>query len=953
MAAGMAFGLLGPLTVHADGVAVPIAPGKQRVLLAALLFRAGRPLTTDELAELLWGSAPPPSAAATLQNYVKRLRLAFGAGRDRIVTHPGGYLIRVDAGELDVIAMEEALAAAQRAAQGGAWPEAAAKGSAALELWRGEPLSDIDSGALAAAEIPRLTELRFRARELRIEAGLQLGGPAVLVAEARQLAAEEPLREHPHALLIRALHGSGRRAEALLAYQQARNALVAELGCEPGPELQALHREILDDNPARAAVADLASTQPRPPQHRAVVPRQLPAPARHFAGRSGELAALAGLLGRVGQDRQPAVVISAISGLAGVGKTALAVQWAHQVAGEFPDGQLYVNLRGYDAAQPPMPAADAIRLALDAFQVPAAQIPASAEAQAGLYRSMLAGKKVLIVADNAADAAQVRPLLPGSPGCLVIVTSRNTLAGLVATDGAVPMSLDVLTDAEARDLLARILGPARVGAEPEAAGRLIEACGRLPLALAITAARAATRPQLPLAAVAADLAGAAGRLDALQAAGDALASVRAALACSYDQLSADAARILRLLGVHPGPDISGPAAASLAGLPGPEAARLLAELADASMTSQDGGGRCSLHDLVRLYAAEQAALIDSEAEREAATGRMLDHYLHTAYAAARLLRPAGEPISVDPPGPGTAPEQLADGQAAMCWFDAEHRALIAAADHAVTAGQEARAWGIAWTLQAYFYSRSHWHDQLAASATALAAADRLGDPALQARSHHYLGWAALWLGRYDDADSHFRHALEVFWQAEDPAWQAHVHLGLARLRYRQGQPARAARRARQALELYTAAGHEAGQADALGSLGWYLGQLGEYEEALAHGRQALALCRRAGDRQIEAGTLDGLGYACHHLGQHAEAVACYQQALAITRETDSRHQQAQVLTHLGTACHAAGDPEAARAAWREARSILDDLQYPTAAAVRAMLEAAETADTAEAAAEHH
>jgi tetratricopeptide (TPR) repeat protein/transcriptional regulator with XRE-family HTH domain len=671
----------------------------------------------------------------------------------------------------------------------------------------------------------------------------------------------------------------------------------------------------------------------------AAVPRQLPAPARHFVGRCSELAVLAGLLDRAGQDKQPTVLIA---GLAGVGKTALAVQWAHQVAERFPDGQLYVNLRGYDPGLPPMPAAEAIGVLLDAFEIQTGQIPASAEAQTGLYRSVLAGKKLLIVADNAADVGQVRPLLPGSGGCMVIVTSRSQLAGLVALDGAVPLSLDVLTDAEARDLLARILGAARVAAEPEAVSQVIESCERLPLALAITAARAATRPLLPLAAVAAELADTGDRLDTLQAAGDVLASVRAALASSNQHLSAEAARIFRLLGVHPGPDISAPAAASLAGASPRQAGRLLAELADASLICQDAAGRYALHDLVRLYAAEQAGLIDGDAEREAATCRMLDHYLQSGVAAARLLRPGRELISAGPPGSGIAPERPADYRAAMSWFEAEHPVLIAAAGLAVTAGQDARAWTIAMTLQDYFYFRCHWHDQLAVSRTALAAAVRLGDLALQARSLHYLAWADLWLRRYDDADSHFQQALDLFRQARDPVWQAHVHLGLARLLYRQGQSAQAVQlEARQAIELYAAAGHDVGHADAIGSLGWYLGRFGEYEQALAHCRRALALCRSDGDRQIEAGTLDGLGYACHHLGRHAEAISCYQRCLAITRETGNSYQQAQVLAHLGDTCHAADDLEAACAAWREALAILDDLRIPTAETVRTKLSAAE------------
>jgi DNA-binding SARP family transcriptional activator len=441
MPAGMAFGLLGPLTVHVDGVEAPIPPGKQRVILAALLLDAGRTVAAEELTELLWGSEPPPSAAVTLQNHVKRLRRALGVGRDRIVTQPGGYLIQVNPGELDVAAMESALASAHQAAQASAWADAAAPASAALAFWRGQPLSGVDSDMLASREIQRLAELRFQARELRIEAGLQLGGHAMVVSDARQLSAEEPLREHSHALLIRALQGCGRRAEALAAYQDARRTLIDELGCEPGPELRALHHEILEE-----------ATDPPPapaPNGRTVpVPRQLPAAVATFTGRSGELTALTSLLGSKSNAQRPALVISAIGGTAGVGKTALAVYWAHQVAELFPDGQLYVNLRGYDPYEPVAPGA-ALAGFLQALGVPGPQIPDEVEDRARLYRSRLAGLRVLVVLDNARDAEQVRPLLPGDPRCVAAITSRDVLAGLVAVDGARRLNLDVLPLADA------------------------------------------------------------------------------------------------------------------------------------------------------------------------------------------------------------------------------------------------------------------------------------------------------------------------------------------------------------------------------------------------------------------------------------------------------------------------------------------------------------------------
>jgi DNA-binding SARP family transcriptional activator len=941
MPAGVEIGLLGPLQVRCDGVAVAVPAGKQRALLAALALQEGRPVPAAELAELLWApDPPPPTAAAALRNIVMRLRRALGhAGQHLIQIRPGGYLITPGDCLLDIDTMERELAAARAAARDGDWERAAERADASLSIWRGEPLSDVDLPALTAQHVPQLNEMRLQARELRIDADLALARHAETLIELPQLIAASPVREHLYAQQMLALYRSGRRAEALDAYRAAHDVLAREIGVDPGPELRALHQQILHDDPA------LAGPDARRQRSGTVVPRQLPAPARHFAGRSGELAELAGLVDRARQDARPTVVISAIGGLAGIGKTALAVQFARQVAGSFPDGQLYVNLRGYDPALAPMPAAEAIRLALDAFAIPAGRIPASAEAQAGLFRSVLAGKKVLIVLDNAADAAQVRPLLPGSGGCLVIVTSRSKLAGLVATDGAIPMSLGVLTETEACGLLAGILGADRVAAEPEAAGELIGACGRLPLALAITAAQAATSPGLPLDTLAAELAATGDRLDALQAAGDPLASVRAALECSYRHLGADAARMLRLLGMHAGPDISVAAAASLAALPRPQAARHLAELADASLIAQDSDGRCSLHDLVRLYAAEQAQRADSEADRHAAICRMLDHYVHTGHAADRLLNPERKPIAVIAPSPGTVPERLADDRAATSWLEDEHRVLIAAASHAVTHGQDARAWTIAWTLQDYFFYRGHWHDQMAVSTTALLAATRLGDLTLQAKTHYYLAQAANRLGRYDDAYSHYRHSLDLYGQVGDGIGQANAHTGLSLLLNHLGQSARAAEHARQALERYTAGGHLAGRAHALNNLGWNLVHLGDYEQALAYCQQALALSRETGDRQTEAATLDTLGCAHHSLGHHTEAITCCQRALDIAQETGHRYQQAEALSHLGDTLQVTGDLERARNVWRDALVILDDLQHPDATGIRAKLQAADTART--------
>ncbi len=532
----MEFCLLGPLAVRCNGVCVPVAQGKQRALLVVLLLRAGRTVPVDELAELLWApAAPPPSATATVRNYVKRLRHALGPeGPDRIITQPGGYLIRVDSGELDISMMEQELVAARRAVREASWQRAARHAAAALGRWRGEPLSDVGMPALTAQEALRLAELRLQASELRIEAELELAQHAEVLTELRQLSAAHPLREKLHVLLMLALYRCGRRAEALEAYRQARAVLIEEIGSEPGPELQALHQQVLRDDAALAPQA--GAGRPWPVSQGA--PRQLPATARFFAGREYELTTLNGLISPQTARAVPGIAIAAISGTAGVGKTALAIQWAHQAAGQFPDGQLYENLRGYDPAQPVNPA-DALAAFLAALGMPRSQMPEEAGDRAAVYRSLLAGRRMLIVLDNARESEQVRPLLPGAPGCAVVVTSRDTLAGLVAREGAARLELDALPLGDAVTLLRDLVGK-RAGDEPEAAARLACLCCRLPLPLRVAAELAAARPGLSLTALADDLAGQ-HRLDRLDADGDQATAIRAVFSWSYRNLSASAA----------------------------------------------------------------------------------------------------------------------------------------------------------------------------------------------------------------------------------------------------------------------------------------------------------------------------------------------------------------------------------------------------------------------------
>jgi tetratricopeptide (TPR) repeat protein len=665
------------------------------------------------------------------------------------------------------------------------------------------------------------------------------------------------------------------------------------------------------------------------------VPQQLPAAVTHFAGRTGELATLTGLL-RGRADTGGTVVISAISGTAGVGKTTLAVYWAHQVTDRFPDGQLYINLRGFDPSGQLMDPAEAVRRFLDALQVPPERIPVDLDAQAALYRSQLAGKRMLVVLDNAHDTTQVRPLLPGAPTCLVLVTSRNQLTSLIATDDAHPIILDLLTDGEARQLLAQRLGADRVAAEPEAVEEIITRCAHLPLALALVAARAAIRPHGGLRVLAEELRDQQRRWQTLTG-DEPTTDVQAVFSWSYQALAPDAARLFRLLGLHPGPDLSARATASLAGLPLSAVRPLLAELTRASLLVEHSIGRYTFHDLLRAYATDLAHRIDTEQQRRTATHRMLDHYLHTAHTADRLLDPARDQVTLTPPQPGVTPEHPADLQQALDWFTTEHPVLLAAVDHAATTGFNAHTGQLAWTLWTFLIRRGHWRDWAATSHAAVAAAQRLADVTAQARAHRNLAHAYTLLDRLDDALTELNHALDLATQTGDQTGQAHTHTNLTYLWERQGNYPQALDHARQALDLHQATGHQTGQANSLNAVGWCHAMLGNHRQALTHCQQALTLHQNLGDRAGQAAAWDSLGYAHHHLGNHTQAITSYHHALALYRDLGDRYEEATTLTNLGDTHHAAGNPQAARDAWQQALAILEDLDDPDADQVRTKL----------------
>jgi DNA-binding SARP family transcriptional activator/tetratricopeptide (TPR) repeat protein len=847
----MWFGLIGPLLVRHDDVEFLVPAAKQRIVLAALLLARGSVVSSARLSELVWNGRPPAGAAVTLRSYVGRLRQALGPAGQRIVTADGGYLIKAAEDEIDLSSYARLCGRGEAALQSRSWQQASDLLSEAERLWRGSPLADIPCQALKDTEVHPLEQLRLQATQWQIEADLQLGHFGKVVPHLYALTAEHPLLEPFHYQLMVALYRSGRQADALAAYRQARVVLVSEIGVEPAPELQLLHQQILagSADPALPPVA-AASAASAAPADLVTVPRQLPPPVASFVGRAAELQQL------TEQGASLAMLISAIGGTAGVGKTALAVQWAHQEAGRYPDGQLYADLRGYDPG-PPMVAADVLAGFLRALGVPSRDIPLEDDERAALYRSLLAGRKILVLLDNASAAEQVRALLPASPGCTAVVTSRDALAGLVARDGAHRLDLGLLPLTDAVRLLRMLIG-GRVDAEPKAAAALAVCCCRLPLALRVAAELASARPAASLASLVGDLADQQRRLDLLDAGGDIRTAVRAVFSWSYRHLDPASARGFRLIGDHPGAAFDIYSVAALADLTSPQAGQLLDVLCRAHLVQPVGPGRYGMHDLLRAYAREVAATCDSQAERRTALTRLIDYYLHAAETAMITLYPAAQdrqpPV---PPGPRAG--GVADPAAARTWLDAELPNLVAVAAHSAATGRP---------------------DHVARLAAAL---------------FRYLDTG----GHYAEAITIHTHARRAAAEARDRSAEAEALINLAIAEARQCNHQAATRHFEESLTLYREAGDRDGEARALGNLGIACLRQGHYQQATDHLQRALPMFRAGGNRAREASGLDSLGLACLRQGRYQQATAYLQQALDLSREIGSRSSEARALTNLG------------------------------------------------------
>jgi DNA-binding SARP family transcriptional activator/uncharacterized protein HemY len=941
------FGLLGPLEIHdGHGRLVRLGAPKQRTLVTVLLLHANRPVPIDYLVEALWPQRPPRRAVGALRTYVSALRQSVGlgdhAGASRITMAAGAYQLTLPGDDLDLKVFERHAAEAAQAMADGKLELAAERFQDAVRLWRGRPLQDVSVPAVLDGELAALEERRLVVLESWAEARLALGRHAELLPELRHLALLEPLRERLWAQLMLALYRSGRQAEALDAYHELRSTLIEELGIEPSPPLQQLQQQILSADPAlhpagrRPATATGAHTTAMAPT--AQIPRQLPPTVATFTGRRHELDELEALLtGSGGHPGRP-VVISSIDGIGGIGKSALAIHAAHRLAARYPDGCLYVNLHGATTGLAPLNPLEVLGRFLRTLGMPGQDIPTEVDEAAARFRSLVAERRLLMVLDNARDAAQILPLLPASPGCAVLVTSRRVLTGV---DGARHLHLDVLTPQEAVTLLAELTGGGRVPTEPHAAQKVARLCGYLPLAVRITGARLAARPGWPVSALANKLASAQHRLDEL-ALGD--LGVRTSFRVSYKELQESADRIEReaakafgLLGLLDGPDVSAAAAARLLDRAQSEAEDALERLVDAQLLEATSPGRYRMHDLLRLFARERAQADQDEPTRQAALERAFGWYTAVAEHANQLLLPAGlrEQTMTCPDG-----LVLADRRAALGWLEAERANLVAAAQQAAAhpTGSIAKvAWQLSEALWRFFDLRTHWTDWQAVCQAAIQAAERAGEPAAAARALEVLGSIHGRQRRYQDAMECLQRSLAICRQVGDRSIEGKVLNNLGSVHREQGRYQDAIGCYGQSLAIFRQVGDRHCEGKVLNNLGEAYREQGLHQEAIGYYQQDLAICRQLGDAQGEAITLHSLGDVYYAQGRYQDASGCYERALAIARQVGDRLVEAKVLHRRGRVAAAVQDPRAARADWTAALDIFERLGSPEADEVRALL----------------
>jgi DNA-binding SARP family transcriptional activator len=942
----MKFRLLGPLEVWVGDDWKGIGAPKWRSVLAALLINAGQIVSADVLIDEVWGDAPPARAANLISIYVLRLRRLLGdADGSMLVTRAPGYQLRVAAADTDALLFEAMVREGRKLFGSGDAQGAAQQLTEALALWQGRPLADVRPTSLVEAETERLTELHLGAIELRIIAELASGGHDQAVSEIRRLLADHPLREGLWLQLMRALDGAGRHAEALEVYGQARTAISAQLGVDPGAELRQLHAELLakDQTDLTGTISvGAVETRPRKPAAGGVppvtqTPAQLPADVTDFTGRDEQVKRLCDLLvGAGATGATGAVRVAVVAGAGGLGKTSLAVHAAHRIRRKFPDGQLYVDLLG--ATSTPLAPADVLARFLRDLGVDGRQIPVEEDERAGRYRTALAGRRVLVVLDNARDAAQVRPLLPGAASSAVLVTTRSRMPDLASTR---LVDLDVLDDAEALTLFNRAVGDDRASAEPEATAELLEACAGLPLAIRICAARLATRSGWSIQAMASRLRDEHRRLDELSV-GD--LAVRASFQVSFASLLTTAgpdgiapADAFRLLGLWQGASISPVAAAALFGTPEYLAENALETLVDVHLLETSGSDRYKFHDLLRVYASERAAADLSGTDREAAIGRLLGWYLRTADAAAEVILPHRYQVPLEAGDAGHPALSFAATDDALAWYDSERVNVVAATRQAAAVGRHDIAWRLPAPLISMFNRRGNWADCIATHRIALASARQAGNRQGEAWVLNNLG-QALGFTHMNEGIELLERSLEIRREIGDRLGEAQAANNLSDAYVVLGRTDAALDLFRRALDLNREVGYRYGEGIVLNNLGEASLELDRPHEAIDYLQQARRVFAEIKSPHGGGYALHNLGRAHLDLGQDAEALDCLQQAVVIHTSVGDRHRQAFTLRYLGVAQERCGRVAEANGSWALAAAIFDDLgDAAQAAEIRALL----------------
>ncbi|MET7356450.1 AfsR/SARP family transcriptional regulator [Streptomyces mirabilis] len=928
----MRFEVLGPLRAWDEDKELDLGFPQQRALLSMLLAQAGRPVGTSTIVDALWGEDPPDSAVNMVRRYVGGLRrllepeLAPRAPGRRLIRRAGGYVLQVEQEECDLLEFRGLTEGGTRAVATGRTEEAVSHFIKALRLWQGEVAMGIPPSVRAHALFSSIERELVRTAQLAADAALLCDRADDVLPWLRRAVALDPLNEPLHARLVMTLAAAGLQAEALVAFEEIRHRLLVQLGVSPGPELSSAHIQVLRQQPPPSG-GEHESQAPEAPKQLAEVivrPAQLPAELGAFAGRKAELSRLGEVTHKVSAGPGTPVAVL-ISGMAGVGKTTLAVKWAAQVADQFPDGQFYVDLRGFDPARKPMPPLEALRHMLEGLGVPPERIPSGIDARAGLFRSMLNGRRVLVLLDNAWETEQVRPLLASQVGCLTLITSRKALPGLT-TAGVLPLPLDLPSVADAHASLVLRAGAERLAADPQAADEIIAQCGRLPLALAIVAARTQRHQHFPLAAIAAELRDTHRSLDALSSS-DPTTDARAAFTCSYQLLPPDGARLFRLLSLHPGPSIEAGAAAALTALPVGRARLMLGELADAHLLNEVMPGRYGLHHLLRTFSIELAAIHDTPAERQAAQLRMLDHYLHTAYSADYVFGSKKNRLDLSPAQPDSVPGHFTDRPTALAWFTAECDTLAAVIPHALDAGFFTQAWQLPCCFHEFLYGQGQWGLWAATQRTAVEAARLDGSLFGEITTLRKLVSALAHLKQFDEAREYLDLAFAAARELDDPNEQGFTHAAMSELLEAQGKYHDSLSHAEASIHLFRQTGLRSSEALGLSNMAWTHALLGNHAEAIKWSLVAIDLAQRIGQPMVEAGAWDTMALAHLRLGDFHQAISCCHRALKVLPYGEL-FRQAIVWENLGDACEGAGDHPAARSAWQKSATLYEQLEQP-------------------------